>query len=355
MTRLSHMILKDLTSAHRRFSRLWLLLLMVSASLCPATAYAVGTPVGTVIGNTATLNYSISGTAQTPITDTANITVDEIIDVTVTWQDSANVAALSPSTAQVLTYLITNTGNGSETFTLSVNNIIGGDNFDPTNAAIYIDNGNGSFDGIGTETLYTGANNPTLDANATDAVTIFVLNDIPAALVGGNTGISNFTASSVTAGAAGAAPGTVLATLGDGGVDAVVGPTQATANADGTYVIQPVVVTIAKSATIEADPSGCSTAPCTPVPGATVRYSLTVTVSGTGTASALVISDIIPAGMTYSPGTITLNTIAKGDAPFATDGDEAEFAANTVTVNLGNINVAGVPVVNTITFDVTIN
>ena len=325
----------------------------VVVALLVSPVWAVGTGAGTVISNTATLNYSLFGTPVAPVSDTVNFTVDEIIDVVVTWQDGANVPVVSPDTDRVLTFLVTNIGNGSEDFSLVVDNAIAGDQFDPANARVYIDNGNGTYDGIATETLYIpGTNEPTLDANGVDAVTIFVLNDIPAGFVVTDTGISNLTTSSMTAGAAGAPVGTVLAGLGDGGVDAVVGPTNADGNANGTYEVQSVAVTITKSNSVISDPTGCVVAPCSPIPGAVVRYTLVVNVSGIGTAENLIITDLIPAEMTYNPGTITLDTVAKGDAPFAVDGDEATFALNTVTVDLGNVTAVSS---NTITFDVTIN
>jgi len=324
----------------------------VVAALLVSPVWAVGTGAGTVISNTATLNYSLFGTPVVPISDTVNFTVDEIIDVVVTWQDGANVPVVSPDTDRVLTFLVTNIGNGSEDFSFVVDNAIAGDQFDPNNARIYIDNGNGVFDGLGTEAQYfVGVNEPTLDANATDAVVIYVVNDIPAGFFPllPDTGISNLEASSATAGAPGSATGTVLAGAGDGGVDAVVGPTQAQANVNGVYEIQSFAVAIVKSNSVISDPTGCAIAPCSPIPGAVVRYTLVVNVGGIGTAENLIITDLIPAEMTYNPGTITHDAVGKSDIA---DADEATFALNTVTVDLGNVAAIAT---HTITFDVTIN
>ena len=339
------------THYRRSFNRWISIALLIFSALASANANAVGTAAGTVIPNTATVNYTASGIPGSA-NDIVNFTVDEIIDVTVTWQDAANVLALSPDTDGVLTFLVTNTGNGVEDFSFVVDNAVAGDQFDPTNSRIYIDNGNGIFDGLATETLYV-AGAETLDANATDAVVIYVVNDIPAGFdsVIPDTGISNLTASSTTSTAAADPTGTVYVGAGDAGSDAMVGLTGAQANVDGIYEIQDVVVTITKSSSVINDPTGCAIAPCTPLPGATVRYTLVVNITGAGTASNLVITDPIPAEMTYSTDTITLNAVAKGDASFGVDGDEATFAANTVTVDLGNVIA---PATHTITFDVTI-
>jgi uncharacterized repeat protein (TIGR01451 family) len=325
----------------------------VVVALLVNPVWAVGTAAGMPIANTATLNYSLNGTPVAPISDTVNFTVDEIVDVVVTWQDGANVPVVSPDTDRVLTFLVTNIGNGSEDFSLVIDNAIAGDQFDPNNARIYIDNGNGVFDGLGIEAQYfVGVNEPTLDANATDAVVIYVVNDIPAGFssVLPDTGISNLTASSTTVGPPfPVATGTVFAGAGDGGVDAVVGPTQAQANANGIYEVQSFAVAIVKSNSIISDPTGCAIAPCSPIPGAVVRYTLVVNVSGIGIAENLTITDLIPAEMTYNPGTITHDAVAKSDI---VDADEATFALNTVTVDLGNVTAIAT---HTITFDVTIN
>jgi uncharacterized repeat protein (TIGR01451 family) len=317
------------------------------------SALAVGTAATSAISNTATVNYTASG-APLSASDTVVFNVHELIELTTTWQDAANVSVTSPDSDQVLTYLLVNTGNGVETFSLSVFNGDLTDQFDPTNARIYLDNGNNTWDGIATETLYQpGINDPVLDANGADRITVFVLNDIPGALSNGDLGNSRLDAQSTTAGAAGAAVGTVLATLGDGGtIDAIVGASQAQSNTTGTYVVAPaaaVTVTLTKSSSVIANLEGCVIAPCAPNPGATIRYSIVVTVAGTGDAETLSITDPLPADTTYVPGSITLDAVAKTDV---VDADEADITAGTITLNLGNVTA---PATRTITFDVTIN
>lgn len=326
-----------------------IIFLLVGLCLSPVT-WAVGTGAGTVINNTANITYDAGAVIGATASASANFQVDEIIAVTQTWQDAANVSVLSPDTDRILSYLLTNTGNGFETFSLSVNNGLAGDNFDPVNARIYLDNGNGVFDGTVTETLYVpGVNDPVLDANGVNAIVIFTLNDIPAALATGNTGFSRLVAAATTPGASGSAVGTILPGQGDGGViDAVVGTTTADASTDGVYEVQALAVNLLKSSDVINDGSGCTTG-CVPLPGATIRYSIQVNVSGSGTAETLSITDIIPANTTYLPNSITLDAAGLTDI---VDADIGSFVANTITVNLGN-TVS--PVTRTITFDVTIN
>ena len=94
------------------------------------------------------------------------------------------IPATSPSapgaTSQVLTYQVTNTGNGTEAFTLSADTARTGDDFDTVFEQIVLDtNDNGVYD-PGVDTIYTpGTNDPSLAAD--ESVTVFILSEIPAA------------------------------------------------------------------------------------------------------------------------------------------------------------------------------
>ena len=315
---------------------------------------ALGTPAGTAISNRATLDFQVSGAPRQVLSNNNAVTVQELINVISVWQDAASVVTASSDTEQVLTFLVSNTGNGSETFSLSVNNSpAGGDNYDPLNARIHLDgDGNNNYDGPGIDPLYVpGINDPLLDANGVDSVVLFVLNDTPAGLADGDTGDSALTAQSTTAGAAGAVPGTVLAGLGDGAADAVVGGSNASATATGSYLVAngSIDVSIAKSAEVIADGQVCKSAPCDPVPGATIRYTLQIDVTGSGVAENLAVTDSIPANTTYTPASITLDSTPQTDA---TGDDPGSFSANLVSVELGD--TAG-PANFTITLDVTVN
>jgi len=309
-------------------------------------AFAVGTSAGSNITNTATANYTVSGLGNVANSNTTTTTVDEILDVTAVWQDAANVIVNSGDVNQVLTYLIANTGNGTDNYTLSVNNAIAGDQFDPVFVDIYFDtNGNGNYD-AGTDIQYiVGVNNPVLAADT--SITVFVLNNIPAALSNGDLGDSQFTATSNTGTGV---PGTTIVGAGDGGTDAVVGSSGATANDTGTYVVTGTLVAIVKSVNI-ADPFGGSQ----PVPGAVMTYTLVVTVTGTGTATAVTITDPIPTDTTYNANSMTLNTVAQTDASDSPT-DESDYNitnAGSITIILGDLTSASPT--QTITFDVTIN
>jgi uncharacterized repeat protein (TIGR01451 family) len=324
--------------------------LAVSIGLCAAHARAVGTAAGTDITNTASVTADVGGS---PVTATSNphvLTVAEVVDADVTLLTIGNVLVNSPASGQVLTYRVTNIGNGIDTFALTVNNALVGDAFDPVLASIYLDaNANGLYD-AGTDTLYApGTNDPQLDANvpALDDVVVFVLNDIPGALASGDLGNSELLAVSATGSGA---PGTVIAGAGEAGTDAIVGTNGGDDLAQGTYQVSTVAMTIAKTSVV-TDPFGGSS----PIPGATITYTLVVTITGVGSADAAALTDVIPANTTYVAGSMTRNAAPLTDASDS-PVDEADFAITTpgaISVGLGNLTAGGPP--ETITFQVTIN
>ncbi len=255
-------------------------LLALALSLAPQIAVAVGTAAGTSISNTASVTADVGGTSVSASSAASVVVVAERIDVDVSLLSVGNVLTTSPATGQVLTYRVTNTGNGIDSFALTGDSTLVGDDFDPVLGSIYLDaNANGIYD-AGVDTLYQpGVNDPQLDASVptADDVVVFVLNDIPAALPSGQLGASRLRAASRTTTGA---PGSVLAGAGDGGTDAIVGLSGGDDEDQGLYQVSTVTLAVAKSSSV-LDAFGGTQA----IPGSTITYTLAATVSGTGTAA----------------------------------------------------------------------
>ena len=333
--------MKTLTT---RIANHWLQLsiVLLFALLLQKPVFAIGTSAGIDISNTVTVDYAIGGSSGSA-TDSVTFRVDEIVNVNVSWQDAANIDVSTPDTNQVLTYLLTNTGNGVDDYRLSVQNTLAGDQFDPVLVNIYLDaNANGVYNpGVDTQYIF-GTNDPVLGADA--SLAIFVLNNIPASLNGGDLGNSQLTATSNTASGT---PGASFANAGDNNTTAVVGTSGGSSNDIGIYEVTTATVSLVKSVVI-SDPLGGNQ----PMPGATMTYSIAVSVSG-GTASNVVITDPIPANTTYTAGTLTLNAGTLTDVVDTDAGDVGDTTVNTVTVNLGDLTPASP--IQTITFEVIIN
>ena len=307
-------------------------------------AWSAGTPAGTVIDNAATVNFELGGTPVVQTSNTVAITVAERIDVITTLQ-SGQVLAGAGAVDRSLLFTVTNTGNGNETFQLSIDSVLAGDDFDPVPAVppIYFDT-DASGDFSPGDVAYTpGTNDPVLAADA--SVDILLVNGIPGTVVNGNVGRSELTATSATGTGA---PGTVFAGQGDGGLDAVAGSTGGESAEFGEYVVADVQVDITKSVTVNDQFGGNQ-----PVPGATLTYSVTVEVMNAGTSTTSVVNDPIPAFTSYVANTIRLNGTGLTDAA---DGDAGEIDASgapTVVVRLGDLTRADG--VQTVEFQVTID
>jgi uncharacterized repeat protein (TIGR01451 family) len=305
---------------------------------------AVGTPTGTDITNQATASYNVGPTNFVENSNVTTTTVAELIDVSTVWQDAAPITVNPGDTIQITTFLVTNIGNGNDTYTLEGLSTLPGDDFNPTLNDLYFDtNGNGLYDpGIDAQYI-PGVNDPSLDAD--QSMIVFSSNNIPTGVTDGELGYTQVRAiSSLGTGA----PGTIFPGQGDFGTDAVLSNSGGDDSDIGVYVVSNVIMTIDKSVII-TDPFGSNE----PIPGAVLSYSIVVSAAGSGTAENVVITDPIPANTTYNPGTLTLNSTPLTDIVDGDEGDVGGTTPNTVTVNLGDL-AAPAPI-QTITFDVTIN
>ena len=90
-------------------------------------AYAAGTSAGTVISNSATVDYDVGGIDQDDITSAAvTFKVDRKVDLTMVTDESAAVSITPGSNDNVLTFTLTNTGNDTFDFTLNATALAGG-------------------------------------------------------------------------------------------------------------------------------------------------------------------------------------------------------------------------------------
>lgn len=324
--------------ANRRLTRVAALGVAVVFS---SPAYATGTVAGTTISNTATATYTdpVGNPVSVP-SNRVDLRVDEVLNVTVATAESGDLPSLPGATNQVARYTVTNTGNGSEAFRLTPITAIGGDAFDPSATSIVIDtNGNGVYDPVGDTIYVPGSNEPVLAPDT--SVRVFILSTVPGSATDGQRGQIDLTATAAT----GSGPaGTIFATQGTGGGDAVVGTTTAVGRDRNFFVISAATVALVKSASV-VDPFGGTKS----IPGSIITYTLVATVSGSGSLANLAVGDPVPAATTYIPSSITAESAAVSDA---TDADTGEFAGGRVTVRFGS--VAGGQT-RTVTFKVKIN
>jgi len=304
---------------------------LIAAGLVASSAtWAVGTDAGAIISNTATATFDdpVTGNSGTTSATAPDITVAELINVNVTANDATPVETQPGDTDQVLTYTVTNTGNGTEAFTLDAANLAG-DDIDTDTLTIYADTDNDGVFNPANDTPVTA--DVVLDAD--EDITIFVVGDIPAAGVTGEQADVELTATSATPGVDGAAPGTLIPGQGTNTPSGAVVGTNPTDSDTGTFQIGEIItdstVDITKAIESRVDPFGGTT----DVPGTVVTYLITVTAIN-GDVDNLVVADTIPLDLTYVAESVTVDAVAATDVA---DADAVEVNGADVVVTLGTV------------------
>ncbi|MFC1800150.1 hypothetical protein ACFL2Z_04480 [Candidatus Eisenbacteria bacterium] len=106
---------------------------------------AQSTPACTDIVNQATATYMIGAEEFTKDSNPTSTLVAQLLDVSVVWQDVASITVSPGDAGQVLTFLVTNTGNATDSFLLEGLSILPDDDFNPILGDIYLDsNGSGT-------------------------------------------------------------------------------------------------------------------------------------------------------------------------------------------------------------------
>ena len=119
--------------------------------------------------------------------------------------------------------------------------------------------------------------------------------------------------------------------------------TTAVAGALGGYVVSDIATDLIKTQVV-SDPWGGSS----PVPGATITYTLALSVTGSGSLDNTLITDAVPAGTTYVAGSLRLDGSPLTDV---VDLDEGRFTGAGIAVDLGALIA---PASRTVVFQVLI-
>lgn len=307
-----------------------------------AQVEAAGGAAGLIISNTASVTFDVLGVPGSADSNTDAFAVVEVLDLALVRNDAGSINVTTPGAGVPQSYTLTNTGNGPEAFVLQANQALAGDDFDPQNVRIYLDNGDGIFN-ISTDTLYvSGVNDPSLLPDASRV--LFVVSDIPANRVDGDIGLVSLQATAVTGSGT---PGTLFPGAGSAGVDAVVGATTANDSEQNGYLVAQISTALVKSQVVRDVAGGALV-----ISGSTITYTLVFTVTGTGTLLNTALQDAIPAGTTYLPGSLTLDSAPLTDA---TDSDAGRFTGTQIEVVPGVAGALTAPGTATVTFQVTIN
>lgn len=294
--------------------------LMVCLSLLGITAQtarAAAPIAGTTIGNAASATYTdASGTARTATSNTVTTIVQQVGSFTITADRTATV---SPGGQVFFPHVITNTGNGSETYTLGATNNATGDNFDLTGLTVYADADKNGIPDNTTAITSTGV----LASGATFG--IVVVGSAPGSAVSGNTA------------------GVTVSATGQAGISGTTPQT----NADVATVTSNAVITVTKA--VSANSGAAGSGPYT--------YTLTYTNTGNTAGTDLTITDQTPTGLSYVTGS---GRWSVAGATALTDAAGGDFSGINYTATGGGLITAVIASVSpgqsgTLTFQFNVN
>jgi uncharacterized repeat protein (TIGR01451 family) len=353
--------------------RLASLLTLALFCLPPAELLAAGTAAGTIVSNAATVSYRLGSETLTASSNVNTFRVDDKVSFNLVSADASN-CSLTPGGRGYLTFNLTNTGNAAHDYALSII---------PTGSTPPLSAVSPRFyaDQTGTIPLPTDANAgglPYVTSLAPDSTrTVYLFIPAPADLPEGQLFTYQVTAESYQPANLGLV-NPPLRSADQAAMDAPVAKhtdplrqfvvladghgNGGDADRDGKFAVIPrdgngtllgcqflsTQVSIVKAVAV-IDQAGGSL----PAPGSTLRYTLNVNVTGSGTARGVVISDPLPTNTSYKPGSLTLNNTPLSDGADGDAGDVGITAARTVTVRLGDMT-SSTPL-QLITFEVTID
>lgn len=320
-------------------------LLLGSASILAVfamPAHAAGTGAGQSIVNTATVDYEISSIAQNQVTDSNTIVVDRKVNLVVAEVGSSATNVTPGGQQMATTFTVTNLSNAPLDFALAAAQSAS-DDFDVTDITIYLDDGNGTFDGA--DTLVTFLD----ELAADDVVTVHVVANIPLSPINGDIADVILTATAHEAGGAAALGALVTETSGadTAGVDTVLadgagvsdGSRDGAFSAQDSYSVVTASLTVSKTSRVISDPFNLTTNPKA-IPGAVIEYCIAVSNgAGAATATNVAVTDVLSADTTYD-GTfgIFVDGTVNGSAECQADGASGgSHSAGTVTGSLSDI------------------
>lgn len=303
--------------------------LFLSVLLAISGVSNAATPAGTVISNQATLEFIQEGISSSIVSNIANFFVHEILDVSVVLSSSNPITVGSPDNRKYSSFLVTNTGNGTQSFRFSASNNLSGDDFNPiflNNQIIYIENGLApdlQLTGVNADILYVNQN---LSILADESKVIYLVADIPSGLSINNRGLVSLDITSSLPNSQSFTVGQVIPGQGAASTDIVVGPSLGRGQAVSEFRVSNLIINMNKSVINE---------PTNPKTGDILRYRVNIDLSGNGFANNITITDPVPTGLTYINNSTTLNSVAQTDA---VDSDAMSFIGNTIRVTIPSIN-----------------
>lgn len=292
----------------------------LSLLLACGQAQAAGTLAGTTISNKATLSYSVGSVAQPTIASSptgstsgtgqsTTFVVDNKVNVNVVTVDSSPVSVVSGQASVTATFVVSNTGNNVQDFSLSSANLANGTviTFGGTN---YTD----SFDVSSCSTTVNGIAQAFIGSLAPDqSQTVKVVCSVPTGQSNGNVSVVSLLATAKLAGSNGVTsltatagandPNVVDIVFADGaGTDDVAN--QANFSSRSAFQVSTAALTVTKSVSAVCDPVNGGTN-AKNIPGGYIQYAIQITNNGSASATLTQVTDTLATALTFDPDLIS--------------------------------------------------
>jgi uncharacterized repeat protein (TIGR01451 family) len=286
------------------------------------TSFAAAPSAGTPITNQATATYSVAGVLQPQVQSNA-VTTTVLHVASFTLDTDGQTKNVTVGGTVYFQHYITNTGNDTDVFTLGAAKSSG--TLNVTNIVIYADDQAGNM--TASVITQTPAGTP-IPING--KYYFWVADTVSNAATNGQLADVLLTATSK------------------------FDNTKSKTNTEHIVLSAFAVVAVTKSVTNDA-------APLTPhgKPTDTATYSINYVNSGTTEATNLVLTDTIPAGMTYIPGSakwngVALNDNGAGNPPGITFATTGSPVVTSLSAIVATVNRSGAGDNGTLTFRVTV-
>lgn len=352
-------------------SRSKILLLTSAAALASLTAtqsaIAKGTAAGTEITNATSVAYQVANISQTAITATSKVTVDRVINFTVSEVGTATTSVTPGQTQSVAAFELDNTSNATVDFAAAVAQVTTGaiaahggtDAFDTTNVAVYYDSNNDGLLDVG-DPLITYLDEVPADAKRR----LLVVVDVPSSAQDGKVSGAVLSLTAKNGETVGALGTNIIATTtaNTAGIDTVLADGTGTTDGarDGVYsaqddfTVSSAQIALGSIITVVSNPTEGATNPKT-IPGALLQYCITVTNNGSVEARNVLVTDVVDTKLTYDTafGIYQYGTL---DVSATTcNGDGAKVSTFNGGVVTGNIASLPAGQTRTIIYQATVN
>ncbi|HET9863477.1 MAG TPA: hypothetical protein VFP37_08540 [Steroidobacteraceae bacterium] len=314
-----------MSSSFQQIKRASVACLALGSIALSGTALAGGTAPGTAIDNTASVNYSVGGVAQTVIrsSPTGNSTpgtpgtatsfvVDRKVDLYLAEVNGAATSVIPGSPDQVTTFFIRNDGNDTQGVSLSAADFasaVFGENPDfqmtPASIRVFVESTAAASGATCNNPAQPGGMSFTLGTDSATSIPTLAPDTCTWVYIVANTPSTagNAERANVELTAIAREPTTLTALSADTGadrpdeIDVVFVDEDATVVAQDQYLVATASFTVRKQSSVIDD--FVSTSNYKAIPGALMQYEIELTNNGSAQADSVAITDSLPTQTAY--------------------------------------------------------